>query len=74
MLSRWYGLCRFNELCRRTASEKVLCDKAFNIAKNLKYDRYIWSRANTFGDTFKSETMPNQQLPQEWHGPIIRKF
>ena len=44
MLSKWYGLCRFNELCRRTASEKVLCDKAFNIAKNLKYDRYIWSR------------------------------
>ena len=25
---------------RRTASEKILGDKAFNIAKNLKYDGY----------------------------------
>ena len=22
----------------RTVSDKILCDKAFNIAKNLKYD------------------------------------
>ena len=28
------------DLTRRTASEKILCDKAFNIAKNPKYDRY----------------------------------
>ena len=25
---------------RRTATDKVLCDKAFNIAKNPKYDGY----------------------------------
>ena len=25
---------------RKTASYKLLCDKAFNIAKNLKYDQY----------------------------------
>ena len=30
----------FKDLPRRTASEKVLCDKAFNIAKNPKYDGY----------------------------------
>ena len=24
----------------RTVSDKILCDKAFNIAKNLKYDEY----------------------------------
>ena len=30
----------FKYLKRRTASDKVLRDKAFNIAKNPKYDEY----------------------------------
>ena len=30
----------FKDLNRRTASNKVLRDKAFNIAKRLKYDRH----------------------------------
>ena len=30
----------FKDLTRRTASDKVLRDKAFNIAKNSKYDGY----------------------------------
>ena len=30
----------FKNLGRRTASDKVLRDKAFDIAKNPKYDRY----------------------------------
>ena len=30
----------FKDLKRRTASDKVLTDKTFNIAKNHKYDRY----------------------------------
>ena len=30
----------FKHLARRTASDKVLWDKAFNIAKNPKYDGY----------------------------------
>ena len=30
----------FKDLARRTASDKVLRDKAFNIAKNSKYDGY----------------------------------
>ena len=29
----------FKDLTRRTASDKILRDKVFNIAKNLKYDR-----------------------------------
>ena len=33
-----YG--HFKDLPRRTASDKVLCDKVFNIAKNPKYDGY----------------------------------
>ena len=31
----------FQDLSRRTASDKLLRDKGFNIAKNPKYDRYL---------------------------------
>ena len=30
----------FEDLARRKASDKILRDKAFNIAKNPKYDGY----------------------------------
>ena len=30
----------FNDLTSRTAADKVLCDKAFNIAKDSKHDGY----------------------------------
>ena len=30
----------FKDLARRTVSDKILRDKAFNIAKNPKYDGY----------------------------------
>ena len=30
----------FKDLTRRTASDKILCDKAFNTAKNGKHDGY----------------------------------
>ena len=33
-----YG--NFKSLTRRTATDKILRDKAFNIRKNLKYDGY----------------------------------
>ena len=33
----------FKDLARRTASDKILCDKAFNIAKNPKYDGYFYN-------------------------------
>ena len=36
-----YGL-KIKDLTRRTASDKILRDKAFNIAKNPKYDGYQW--------------------------------
>ena len=36
MFSTCYGLWRFKDLAKRTASDKVLRDKAFNITKNLK--------------------------------------
>ena len=31
----------FKDLTRRTASDKILLDKAYNIAKNPKHDIYI---------------------------------
>ena len=43
----------FKDLARRTASDKVLRDKAFNIAKNHKYDGYqrgLASMVYTFFD------------------------
>ena len=30
----------YKDFTRRTASDKILCDKAFNIAKNPKHDGY----------------------------------
>ena len=38
----WYdmGHGEFKDLARRTASDKVLRDNAFNIEKNPKYDGY----------------------------------
>ena len=30
----------FKDLCKRTASDKILLEKAFNIAKYLKIDGY----------------------------------
>ena len=34
------------DIKRRTASDKILRDKAFNIAKNPKYDGYQWGLAS----------------------------
>ena len=54
---------------QKTAADKVLRDKAFNIAKNLKYDGYQRSLASmiyTFfdkrnlDDTDKNEIVPNK--------------
>ena len=58
----------FKDLKKRTAADKVLRDKAFNIDKNPKYDGYQRGLAS-----FKS-TPQNEQLADELHKPIIRKF
>ena len=46
----------FNDLTRRTASDKILCDKAFNIAKNPKYNRYQRSLASMIYNFFLKKT------------------
>ena len=40
MFSTWHGYEDFKDLTRRTVSDKILCDKVFNITKNPKYDVY----------------------------------
>ena len=71
------------DLGRRTASDKVLRDKAFNIAKNLKYDGYQKGLASMVYKFFDKKSkgigvnIPlefSEQLAKELHKPIIRKF
>ena len=72
----------FKDLKRRTFSDKVLSNKAFNIVKNPKYDGYQRGLASVLYKFFdkKSEgsgiinNKENIQLAEELHKPIIRKF
>ena len=81
----------FRDLARRTASDKVLRDKVFKIAKSPKCDEYQSELASMvfrffdkksvfladkaiFVSPGKSEIMSNQQLAEQLHKPIIRKF
>ena len=73
----------FKDIARRTASDKVLRDKAFNIAKNPKYDGYqrgLACRVYKFFDK-KSRgsgvNIPlefNEQLAKEILKLIFRNF
>ena len=73
----------FNDSARRTASNKILCDKAFNIPKNPKCDGYQRGLASMVYKFFDKETsdsgiemenMSDQQLAEELNKSIIRKF
>ena len=46
----------FKDLARRTASDKILCDKAFSIAKNPKCDRYQRGLASMVYKFFNKKT------------------
>ena len=63
----------FQDLERRTASDKILRDKALNIAKNPKYDGYQRGLASSSGIA-NNDIKQNLQLAKELHKPIIRKF
>ena len=47
----------FKDLNRRAASDKVLRDKAFNIAKNPKYNGYQRGLASTFCKSFDKKLL-----------------
>ena len=72
----------FKDLKRRTFSDKVVRDKAFNIAKNPKYDGYQPGLASMVYKFFDKKSKGsgvnitlefNEQLAKELHKPIIRK-
>ena len=82
------------DLTKRTVADKILKNKAFDIAKDPKYDEYQRGLAsmvykffdskvaspdkNTVGSGAKHVntriTPQNEQLAEELHKPIIRKF
>ena len=74
----------FKDLARRTASDKFLRDKAFNIAKNPKYDGYQRRLASMVYKSFdknftgsgvaNNEIKQNLQIAKELPKPIIRTF
>ena len=75
-----YG--EFKDLNRRTAGDKVLRDKVFDIAKNPKYDGYQRELAlmvyeffdeNISNGTVKTEVISSKELAEELQKPIIRK-
>ena len=83
MFSTWYGIWSFKDLKRRTASDKILRDKAYNIVKNPKYDGYQRGLASMIYKCFDKKSTGSgvnirlefsEQLAKELHKPIIRKF
>ena len=73
----------FKDLVRRTAPDKVLRNKVFNIAKNPKYDGYQRGLASMIYNIFDKKSKgsgvnipleSNEELAKELHKPIIRKF
>ena len=75
----------FKDLTRRTASDKILRDKAFNIAKNPKYDGYQRGLASILYKCFDKKSVDSGvnmhannerslDLAEELHKPIIRKL
>ena len=77
----------FKDLAKRTAFDKFLRDKAFNIAKNPKLDGYqrrLGSKFHRFFDKkvrgsgvntdANKSAFNNEELAEELHKPIIRKF
>ena len=75
------------DLTKRTVADTILRKRAFNIAKDLKYDGYQRGLASMVYKFFDKKPKgsgvkhvntklkpQNQQLAEEFHNPIIRKF
>ena len=71
------------DLTRRTASNKILRDKAFDIIKNPKYDEnqhglasmvYIFLDKKSCCCGTKNENISNKELAEELEKPIIKQF
>ena len=73
----------FKDLTRRIASDKILRDEGFSIAKNPNYDGYqCWlasviykfSDKKTSVGAIRKENVSNKELAEELHKPIIKNF
>ena len=62
------------DLTKRTVADKILRNRAFYIAKDPKYDGYQRGIGEGSGVVNTKLTPQNQQLAEELHKPIIRKF
>ena len=73
------------DLIKRTVADNILRNKAFNITKDQKYDGYqrglasmvfkVFDKKSKGSDVVNTKLTPqNQQLAEELHKPIIRKF
>ena len=74
---RWFMETKY--LTRRIASDKILYDKPFNIAKNPKHKRFLLvERSDTLDkqniSAVKNENILNKELAEELRELIIRKF
>ena len=69
---------KFKYLQKRTQSDIVLKNKAFKFASDPKYNGYERGLASMvykfFDKKSKGSGLKNQQLADELHKPIIRKF
>ena len=71
----------FKSLAKRAASDKVLRDKAFNIAENPEYDGYQGGLGSMVYKLFDKKSKgsgvnivkPSEQLAEVLHNPILRK-
>ena len=74
--------CDSKDLTKRTVADKILKNKAFDIAKDPKYDGYQRGLASMVYKFFDSKVSgsgaklipQNEQLANELHKPIIKKF
>ena len=65
-------------LAKRTISDKILKDKAYEIAINPKHDGYQRALASMVYRFFDQKTASgvsvNEELAQQLHKPVIKKF
>ena len=81
MFQTWYGLWQNKRFSKRTQSDKVLKDKALEIASDPNYDGYQKWLASVVYKFFDKKSSgsgvvnePNYQLANKLNKPIIRNF
>ena len=80
MIKRDAAYSVIKDLAKRSISDKILKEKAYEIAKNLKHDWYQWGLAGMIHNTFDKKTgstvkvSVSEELSQELHKLLIKKI